>query len=73
MERTLKPEAEYTWEAKAVKGRVGGPEARTFVSAYDVGLDEPTDGGKRSRARAVALEGAAVRDGEKRRGAVGSH
>ena len=30
---------------EAVKGREGGSEARAFVSAYDVGLDEPMDGG----------------------------
>ena len=44
MERTSKPEAKYAWEAKAVEGREGGSEAREFVSAYDVGLDEPADG-----------------------------
>jgi hypothetical protein len=48
MERTSKPEAEYTGRPSpdgAVKGRDGRSEGRAFVSAYD-GLDEPTDGGK---------------------------
>ena len=49
-ERTSKPEAEYTGRPtpdEVAKGREGvGPMVGVFVSAYDVGLDEPADRGE---------------------------